>query len=566
MNNRSFRTPVTLIITAAVSALCLTVAGGLVLHRTTHESIAAADWVAHTQDVLSSLQKDSQLVERIESSMRLYRLTRSDEDIHTAQWGAVLLSRNAASVAILIADNPNQAPNLRALNSCASDLQQTLASFKTIDPMPTQQLLGCRQTIGLMSDQERRLFEERTKVYLHTSFLSVTAGWGYVGLSSVILIPLFALLLTDALKRRKRAHQMAYMNNHLGQTVKALENSVFESNILAASRDELQLCVDLDQIYEAVSRAFTQLLTGSCGAIAIINNSRHAAEVVSQWGTNGHAALPSIFTPTECCGLRSGRERFRRAGVSEIHCAHFDGSAPESYLCLPMSAHGETIGMVYISSADGKVRDALEKRMGSVRQLTQLTAIGIATLQLRTELEHRSIRDPLTELYNRSFMQSSLEREIARAKRNSGSSLAVLMLDIDHFKKFNDQFGHSAGDEVLKQVASLFRRFTRAEDILCRYGGEEFTIIMPDITTQAATARAERLRQEVLQLSHEPRNQRYKSISVSAGVALYPQDGSSGADLLSSADEALYHAKRTGRDRVVLSGSGATTMNLMPVK
>lgn len=222
-----------------------------------------------------------------------------------------------------------------------------------------------------------------------------------------------------------------------------------------------------------------------------------------------------------------------------------------------MSAHGETIGMIYIASPAGTEGDALEERMASVRQLTQLTAIGIATLQLRTELEHRSIRDPLTELFNRSFMQSSLERELSRAKRNGHSTLAVLMLDIDHFKKFNDQFGHSAGDDVLRQVAGLFRRFTRAEDILCRYGGEEFAIIMPDITAQAAAARAERLREEVSQLAQQPRNRKFDLISISVGVALYPQDGTSSADLLGSADEALYSAKRAGRDRVVLSASGS---------
>jgi diguanylate cyclase (GGDEF)-like protein len=136
------------------------------------------------------------------------------------------------------------------------------------------------------------------------------------------------------------------------------------------------------------------------------------------------------------------------------------------------------------------------------------------------------------------------------------------MLDIDHFKRFNDQFGHSAGDEVLKQVSGLFRRFTRAEDILCRYGGEEFAIIMPDITTQAAVARAERLRQEVSQLSQQPRNQKFEVISISVGVALYPQDGTSSADLLGRADEALYRAKRAGRDKVVLSASRSAVMDV----
>lgn len=562
MKYMGFKTPVILIVTAAISALSLTLAGGLVLIRTTKESISAAGWVEHTQDVLSLLQRGAQLVERIESSTRLYRVTKSDEDIHTAQRTAALLSRNATTLAVLVADNARQAPSMHAFESCSSHLDEALSSLKASDPMPTQDLIACRQSIGLMTDQEKRLFDERTRVYGHNAFLSITAGWSYVALSTVILLPLFALLLTDALKRRSRARETNRINAELARTVKALETTAFESNILVSSRDELQLCVDLDQLYDAVSRAFTQLLAGSSGAIAIINNSRHAAEIVSQWGGSGTAGLRDTFTPTECCGLRSGRERLRGVGASEIHCAHFEGDAPESYLCLPMSAHGATIGMIYISSPDGNLSDGLVERMSSVRQLTQLTAIGIATLQLRTELEHRSICDPLTELFNRSFMQSSLERELARAKRNGQASLAVLMLDVDHFKKFNDQFGHSAGDDVLKQVAGLFRRFTRAEDILCRYGGEEFTIIMPDITTQAAVARGERLRQEVAQLSQQPSNQKFELISISVGIALYPQDGTSSVELLCRADEALYRAKRAGRDRVMLSAPKSLSMEV----
>lgn len=158
------------------------------------------------------MQKGSQLVERLESSARLYRVTKSDEDIHTAQRTAALLSRNTAALAALVADNARQAPSINALEFCSSHLEEALSNFETSDPMPTQDLFACRQSIGLMTDQEKLLLDQRTQLYGHNSLLSMTAGWGYVALSLVILLPLFAMLLTDALKRRLRAHETDRMN------------------------------------------------------------------------------------------------------------------------------------------------------------------------------------------------------------------------------------------------------------------------------------------------------------------------------------------------------------------
>jgi diguanylate cyclase (GGDEF)-like protein len=172
-------------------------------------------------------------------------------------------------------------------------------------------------------------------------------------------------------------------------------------------------------------------------------------------------------------------------------------------------------------------------------------------LNLRTTLENQSIRDSLTGLFNRRFMEISLERELARAARRN-HLLAVFMLDLDHFKMFNDNHGHAAGDLVLKAVADIFCSSIRTEDIACRYGGEEFTIILPDIAPEAAANRAESIRRAVAALRVPMEQEVCSEFTVSIGVAFYPNDGEAADLLLRRADTALYRAKRLGRNQVSL--------------
>jgi diguanylate cyclase (GGDEF)-like protein len=146
-------------------------------------------------------------------------------------------------------------------------------------------------------------------------------------------------------------------------------------------------------------------------------------------------------------------------------------------------------------------------------------------------------------------MEESLEREFSRANRNK-TSVAIVMVDLDHFKRFNDTFGHQAGDVLLRALGDLLKRNTRSQDIACRYGGEEFALVLTDSTLDGAFKRSEILRQQVKQLSVEYDGQLLGAISVSMGVALFPDHGSTMGDVLRASDQALYSAKREGRDRV----------------
>jgi len=218
-------------------------------------------------------------------------------------------------------------------------------------------------------------------------------------------------------------------------------------------------------------------------------------------------------------------------------------------------AQGEALGIVSLQKMRGQ--DNQEPTLGSSGEaerrlaavLAKQVALALWNLKLRESLRTQSICDPLTGLFNRRYMEESLEREFSRAKR-SKSSVAIVMMDLDHFKRFNDTFGHQAGDTLLCALGDLLKKNTRGQDIACRYGGEEFALVLADSNLEGAFKRAEILRQQVKKLSVEYDGQLLGAVSVSMGVALFPDHGRTMGDVLRASDQALYTAKREGRDRV----------------
>jgi diguanylate cyclase (GGDEF)-like protein len=186
--------------------------------------------------------------------------------------------------------------------------------------------------------------------------------------------------------------------------------------------------------------------------------------------------------------------------------------------------------------------------------MVELASMAIAGLNLRAKMESQSIRDGLTNLFNRHFMEIALDREVQRATRRH-STLAVLMLDVDHFKAFNDTFGHDAGDVVLRAVAECFQQTVRSEDVVCRYGGEEFAIILPEISAELAFEKAEAIRHRVNNLRMRFKGGALRPVSLSVGIAMFPNPARDATDLLRMADHALYEAKHNGRNRVHIAGA-----------
>jgi diguanylate cyclase (GGDEF)-like protein len=192
-------------------------------------------------------------------------------------------------------------------------------------------------------------------------------------------------------------------------------------------------------------------------------------------------------------------------------------------------------------------RKQVEKRLRYVndRLQTQLIEIGI----LQSKLREQAIRDPLTELFNRRYLEETLERELARAARED-YSVCVIMIDLDHFKRVNDTYGHEAGDEVLKTLAITLSEQCRRGDFACRYGGEEFVVIMPNINLETAYERAENIRKSLNSL-HVPYRHYSLTITISMGIACYPINGGTRDSILHAADQAMYGAKEAGRDHIL---------------
>ena len=213
-------------------------------------------------------------------------------------------------------------------------------------------------------------------------------------------------------------------------------------------------------------------------------------------------------------------------------------------------AQGKAMGVLYLS---------LQELGGSIKSKQHLAvtvadhiALALANLKLRETLQNQSIRDPLTGLFNRRYLEESLERELHRCDR-AQQSLGIIMLDVDHFKSFNDTFGHSAGDAVLRELGQFLQSHIRKSDIACRYGGEELTLILPEASVEIVLERAQAIREGVKRLAVQHRRQLLGTISLSLGVAMFPEHGVTAEGVLRAADCALYRAKQSGRDQVIVS-------------
>jgi diguanylate cyclase (GGDEF)-like protein len=234
-------------------------------------------------------------------------------------------------------------------------------------------------------------------------------------------------------------------------------------------------------------------------------------------------------------------------------CGHVDQASRAGHLCVPLVGQGESLGVLYIQiPAHPADTAALQRTQRFAVSVAAQMSLAFANLMLRETLKYQSVRDPLTGLFNRRHMEESLARELLRANRNH-KPLAVFMADLDHFKEFNDSFGHEAGDILLREVGALFNSQVRGGDIACRYGGEEFLIILMDTNFDVALQRAETLRGQVRSLQVHHRGQTLRHVTISIGVAAYPDHGAAAQDIINAADRALYRAKASGRDRIVVA-------------
>ncbi len=357
----------------------------------------------------------------------------------------------------------------------------------------------------------------------------------------------------DITERRRAQEAAEQAHGRLQGSVAELERQARDMALVNEMGDMLQSCVALEEAYSVIGEAARRLFPEESGAVYVLAPSRNLVERVTAWGEEpgGERA----FGPEDCWALRRGRAHYVERGTAALRCRHLELADDRCSLCVPMMAQGEALGLLHLRaaapSAGGGGGDATrEARHRLALDLADRVGLAVANLRLRETLRHQSIRDPLTTLFNRRYLEEALGRELRRATRR-WRPLAIIFFDVDHFKRFNDTFGHEAGDTLLRELGAWLQGRTRVEDVACRWGGEEFAVVLTESDLDAAHVVAEKLREEVQQLEVRHRGQTLGRITLSLGVAVYPRHGTTMEERFRGADAALYRAKAEGRNRVV---------------
>jgi diguanylate cyclase (GGDEF)-like protein len=360
----------------------------------------------------------------------------------------------------------------------------------------------------------------------------------------VAILGIFTILGFGLLQSRYLSRKLSRATEELEHEV---ENRTQDIAMLQRLGSSLGACSSMQEAGDVIRLIVERILPGTSGGVYITKSSRNVEELLVSWGDTWEGV--EQFAPDQCWAMRKGRSHRSNEDDLRMLCQHLESHSFSQSLCIPLVAQGESLGTFTI------LTDAPDWRTEDIKMaqtLAEQMSIILASLQLRLDLRQQAIRDPLTGLFNRRYMMETLFQVIGRAARNK-STACVLMIDIDDFKLFNDTYGHDLGDTVLKQVASEMKQCIRIEDTLCRYGGEEFCLVCPDLGERSVKELGVRLCEHVHRLTLDVQDTRVSSITISVGMAIYPEHGREGEDLLREADEALYQAKAHGKNQAVLA-------------
>jgi diguanylate cyclase (GGDEF)-like protein len=339
-----------------------------------------------------------------------------------------------------------------------------------------------------------------------------------------------------------------------------LEQRNREIETINSMGDMLRACISRDEIYRVIVKTIKSLFPYSAGHLMMCGGKGTVLEPTISWNGGMKEGGTQVYELDDCWCLRRGKTYIMNDSDLSQLCPHaeaIDGKT-SPYICVPMIAQGEVLGILHIkpqsSRPEGQRRDIDENKRRLAETVAEHAGLSLANLQLQHTLHEQSIKDVLTGLYNRRHAEEFFPREQHRAVRH-GFSIGLLFIDVDFFKKVNDDHGHDAGDEALRRLGALLSREFREEDTACRYGGEEFLIILPYATLEGCRSRAEMVRKLVEQELKIPWHGAVLEITISIGLAFFPDHGDTLQQAVEAADAALYKAKQQGRNCVVTAGT-----------
>jgi len=533
------------------------------VYGTVGDLVDANESVNHTHQVKEQIVAATAALRSAEAAQRAYVIGGHAERLAEVYAALPLLPQRIAQLRELVADNPEQAADAARLATVLEQRQQMIRELLEVHQKSglhgvqvDARFANAREEDALvdtivrrMDEREDLLLGQRKASSARTAERTRVLTLSAVALCFVVLAVALYLVLREQ-KRRVASEQRALASNiELMASLDASRTLGDTLNQLSDLGHLLQGCRSLDEATLGLRSAMANLFPACAGSINLLNASQNLIATASDWGEP--IAGDGAFAPDECWALRLGHpypEEHARAAFTCRHLQREEGDHARATLCIPLFAQGSTLGTLVLASDSAISHDTRHAAIAAAEQMS----LAIANLRLQETLRTQSLRDELTGLFNRRYLEVSLARDLTRAIRRS-QPLAVLMLDVDHFKRFNDTHGHDGGDALLAQFGVLLAALVRTEDVACRYGGEEFTIVMQEADSALALDRAEDIRRhvEAMQVSH--RQQNLGKISVSIGIASYPQHGDSPEQLMRRADRALYTAKNTGRNQVCVA-------------
>lgn len=338
----------------------------------------------------------------------------------------------------------------------------------------------------------------------------------------------------------------------LSNRISELEERDIQNRYMREMGDMLQSCRSIEETFPVINQYLKKFFPRDECALYLHDNTKQIIDRVVPIFLESEPY--SSMTNDSCWALRRGKSYLFKDMDEELTCAHVS-DAPHGYVCSPLIAHGLTIGLLHVifNAPDSEASELttlhLDRKTRLCTRLAEHLSLALANLKLQEELKVKSTQDSLTGLANRRYMEEIIQRQFHRLLRYK-TPCSLIMLDVDHFKKFNDKYGHDMGDYILRELGEYLKENTRGEDLACRFGGEEFIIIMVDTDTDRALKKAKKICAEISQLISIPHLTKAIHITVSIGVATSPAHGKNKSELLKSVDNALYQAKTNGRNRV----------------